>query len=180
MTILSVTLHILVTGKKMAQNNKKFCRTANLRNCTSYDCVFGTNVQNDISSNSFHFFRSLTFWVFQSSSINGKEILRCAPPSSHVCNFFLFISSFQCFNGGNYKHFKFSILNHSRCSDAWRRNCGLAHWCHFHRLLCKRFEQYKIVFTLIEVVSWDGFQEISRILIKLAGSKWSETNDCQY
>ena len=128
----------------------------------------------------FIFFKSLTFWIFQSSSINGKEILRCAPPSSHVSDFFLFISLFQCFNGSNYKHLKFSILNRSRCSDAWQRNCGLAHWCHFHRLLCKKFEQYKSLFTLIEVVSRDGFQEISRILIKLVRNKWLETNDCQY
>ena len=44
MTIISVTLHIWVTGQKMAQNNKKFCHTPYLRNCTSYDCVFRAHV----------------------------------------------------------------------------------------------------------------------------------------
>ena len=37
----------------------------------------------------FHFFKILIFQVFQSSSM-PKEILRCAAPSSHVCDFILY------------------------------------------------------------------------------------------
>ena len=48
--------------------------------------VFGTHV-NDISSNFFSFFQSSGFLGFP-KFINKcqKEILRCAPTSSHVCD----------------------------------------------------------------------------------------------
>ena len=35
-----------------------------------------------------YFFKIVIFWVFQSSSRNAqKEIMMCAPRSSHVCDF---------------------------------------------------------------------------------------------
>ena len=52
--------------------------------------VFGTQVENDdISSNVFFIFPKFWFLGF-SKSINKcqKEILRCAPPSSHMHDFF--------------------------------------------------------------------------------------------
>ena len=64
--------------------------------------AFGTHVQNDISSNFFFFFFNLFiyfFSFFQNSGFLGfsnfinkcqKEFLRCAPPSSNVCDFYYF------------------------------------------------------------------------------------------
>ena len=71
--------------QKMTQNNKKICLTSYLRKFTSYDW-FSAHICKMISPGNFFIFSSLTFWVFQSSSINKcqKKILRCAPPSSHM------------------------------------------------------------------------------------------------
>ena len=79
-----------VTGQKMGQSGKKFCLTPYLRNFTSYDCVFWyTCVKWWYLQNFFQFFKSLICRVFQSLSMNGKmKFLRCAPPSSLVCDFF--------------------------------------------------------------------------------------------
>ena len=80
-------------GGKSAKNGtkwkKKFCLTLCLRNCTSYDCGFWYSCKIIISSN-------LVFPFFQNSHFSGfskfinkcqKEILRCAPLSSNVCDF---------------------------------------------------------------------------------------------
>ena len=64
--------------------------------------AFGTHVLNDGISSIFLFFVFFSFSFFQKSDFSGfskfinkcqKEILRCAPPSSHVCDF-LFTYSF--------------------------------------------------------------------------------------
>ena len=77
-------------GQKMAQNNKKFCLTLDLRNCTSYDCGFWYTCVKWYLQQIFSFFQKSDFSGF-SKFINKcqKEILRCAPPSSHVCDFFV-------------------------------------------------------------------------------------------
>ena len=75
----------------MAKNDKKFCLTLYLRNCTSYDCGFWyTCVKWWYLQQIFSFFQKPDFSGF-SKFINKcqKEILRCAPPSSHVCDFFV-------------------------------------------------------------------------------------------
>ena len=77
--------------QKMAQNDKKFCLTLYLRNCTSYDCGFWyTCVKWWYLQQFFSFFQKSDFSGF-SKFINKcqKIILRCAPPSSHVCDFFV-------------------------------------------------------------------------------------------
>ena len=64
---------------------------ASLRTVPHMIVVFDTHVQNDdISSNFFSFFQNSDFLGF-SKFINKcqKEILRFAPPSSHLCDFFL-------------------------------------------------------------------------------------------
>ena len=75
----------------MAQNEKKSCLTSYLRNCTSYDCGFWyTCVKWWYLQQFFSFFQKSDFSVF-SKFINKcqNEILRCAPPSSNVCDFFV-------------------------------------------------------------------------------------------
>ena len=77
--------------QKMVQNDEKFCLTSYLRNCTSYDCDFWyTFVKWWYLQQSFSFFQKSDFSAF-SKFINKcqKEILRCVPPSSHVCDFFV-------------------------------------------------------------------------------------------
>ena len=72
--------------QKMAQNDKKFCLTSYLRKCTPYDCGFWyTCVNWWYLQQIFWFFQKSDFWWFL-KFINKcqKEILRCAPPSSHV------------------------------------------------------------------------------------------------
>ena len=76
-------------GQKMVQNDEKFCLTSYLRNCTSYDCDFWyTFVKWWYLQQSFSFFQKSDFSAF-SKFINKcqKEILRCVPPSSHMCDF---------------------------------------------------------------------------------------------
>ena len=75
----------------MAQNDKKFCLTLYLRNCTSYDCGFCyTCVKWWYPQQFFSFFQKSDFSSF-SKFINKcqKEILSCVSPSSHVCDFFV-------------------------------------------------------------------------------------------
>ena len=76
--------------QKMAQNDKKFCLTSYLRNCTSYDCGFWYTCVK-------WWYLQQIFSVFQKSDFSGfskfiskcqKEIPRCAPPSSFVCDSF--------------------------------------------------------------------------------------------
>ena len=66
--------------------------------------VFCTHMQNDISSKFFHFFKSdfLDFSKFINKFL--KKILRCAPPSLHMCDFFCetmtyFVSKYQFYSG---------------------------------------------------------------------------------
>ena len=77
----------------MAQNDKNFCLTPYMRTCTSYDCGFWcTCVRSWYLEHFFFFsfFQNLDFSSF-SKFVNKcqKEILRCAPPSSHVCFFYV-------------------------------------------------------------------------------------------
>ena len=76
--------------EKMAQNDKKIL-TLYLRNCTFYDCGFWYKCVKGQYLQEFFFFS-----FFQNSDFSGfskfinkyqKEILSCAPPYSHVCNF---------------------------------------------------------------------------------------------
>ena len=75
----------------MVQNDKKFCLTSYLRNCTSYDCgVWYTCVTRWYLQQIFSFFQKSDFSGF--SKFNNKcqkVILRCAPPSSDGCDFFV-------------------------------------------------------------------------------------------
>ena len=73
---------------KVAQNDKIFCLALYLRNCSSYDCGFWcTCVKSWYLKQFFSFFQKSDFLGF-SEFINvwRKEILRCAPPSSHMCD----------------------------------------------------------------------------------------------
>ena len=75
----------------MAQNAKNFRLTSYHRNCTSYDFGFWyTCVKWWYLQQFFSFFLKSDFSTF-SKFINKrqKEILRCAPPSLHVCDFFV-------------------------------------------------------------------------------------------
>ena len=68
---------------------KKLCLTPYLRNYTSYDRGFRyTCVKLRYPQQFFSIFQNSDFSGF-SKFINKcqKEILRCAPPSSHVCDF---------------------------------------------------------------------------------------------
>ena len=81
-----------VTGQKVAQNNKKFSLTYTcyLRNCSSYDCVFWyTCVKWWYLQHFFHFFKSLIFQLFQSSSVNGKWKFWGIPHLLHMCVIFI-------------------------------------------------------------------------------------------
>ena len=71
----------------------QICLTLYLRNCTSYDCGFWYTCVKWWYLQQFFFF----FSFFQNSDFLGfskfinkcqKEILGCAPPSSHVCDSF--------------------------------------------------------------------------------------------
>ena len=76
--------------QKMAQNYKKFYLTSYLRDCTSYDCgSWYTCVKWWYLQHMFSFFLKSVFSGFL-KFINKRqeEILRCAPPSSHVCDSF--------------------------------------------------------------------------------------------
>ena len=77
-------------GQKMAHHNKKICLTSYLRNCTSYDCGFWYTYVKWYLHQIFSFFQKPDFLGF-SKFINKcqKEILRCAPPSSHMFDFFV-------------------------------------------------------------------------------------------
>ena len=74
----------------MAQNDKKVCLTSYTWNCTSYDCDFWyTCIKWWYLQQIFSCFQKSDFCGF-SKFMNKcqKEILRCAPPFSHVCDFF--------------------------------------------------------------------------------------------
>ena len=74
----------------MAQNNKKVCLTSYTWNCTSYDCDFWyTCIKWWYLQQIFSCFQKSDFWSF-SKFMNKcqKKILRCAPPFSHVGDFF--------------------------------------------------------------------------------------------
>ena len=80
-----------VKGKKWPRMRKKFCLTPYLRNSTSYDCGFWYTCVKWCYLQQlfcFHFFQNSDFSGF-SKFINEcqKEILSCAPPSSHLCDF---------------------------------------------------------------------------------------------
>ena len=69
----------------------KNCLTSYLRNCNSYYCGFWYTCVK-------WWYLQQIFPLFQKSDFSGfskfinkcqKEILRCAPPSSHVCDFFV-------------------------------------------------------------------------------------------
>ena len=66
--------------------------TLHLRNCISYDCDFWyTCVKWWYLLLFFHFFKSLTFWAFQSSSINTKRKFWGVPHLLHMCMLFGFM-----------------------------------------------------------------------------------------
>ena len=80
-----------VKGKKWPKMRKKFCLTPYLRNSTSYDCGFWYTCVKW-----WYLQQLFCFHVFQNSDFSGfskfinecqKEILSCAPPSSHLCDF---------------------------------------------------------------------------------------------
>ena len=101
-----------VKGQKMAQNDKKLCLTPYLWNHTSYDGCFLVHMCKMMISLAFFFF---IFSKFGDSSrfskfINKyqKEILRCAPPSSYVCEFFYYIDLLLFLN-----LLELSVMNHT-------------------------------------------------------------------
>ena len=76
----------------MAQNDKKFCLTPCLRDCTSYDCGFCcAYVKWWYFQIFFHFSKILLFWVSQSSSINTKNEFWGVPHLLHMCVIFWLI-----------------------------------------------------------------------------------------
>ena len=83
-------------GKELSKMTKQICLTLHLRNCTSYDCGFWYTCVKwwYLQQHLFSFFQNSDFSGF-SKFINKcrKEILRFAPPSSHVCHFFLYLYS---------------------------------------------------------------------------------------
>ena len=84
-------------GKKWPKmTKKKNCLTPCLRNCASYDCVFWCTCVK------WWYLQQFFFSFFQNSDFSGfskfinkcqNEILSCAPPSSHVCDFSIIIRS---------------------------------------------------------------------------------------
>ena len=82
----------------MAQIDKKICPTPYLRNCTSYDFGFWyTRVKWWYLQQFFFLFLQNSDFSDFSKYINKcqKQILRCAPPSSHVCDFIFSQSNFS-------------------------------------------------------------------------------------
>ena len=96
-------------GNKWIKMVKKLCLTPYLMNCTSYDygcwytCVKWWYVQD-------FFFFFFFFHIFNLSGFSKfikkcqKQILRCAPPSSHVCDFSLVCFCKNCFSFPNNLH----------------------------------------------------------------------------
>ena len=77
--------------QEMAQNDKKNCLTLYLSNCSSYDCCFLVHMcENMISPAYFFSFPQNSEFSGFSKFINKcqKKVLRCAAPSSYVCDFF--------------------------------------------------------------------------------------------
>ena len=60
----------------MIQNDKRFCLSLHISETVPHMIViFDTHVQNDdISSNFFHFFEILTFWVFRREGVKGQKM----------------------------------------------------------------------------------------------------------
>ena len=84
---------VISGAKEQKMNDKKFCLTPYLRKYTSFNCVFWhTCVKWWYLPQFFSFFQKFDFLGF-SKFINEwqKEILRCAPCSSHVCECFRFL-----------------------------------------------------------------------------------------
>ena len=94
-----------VKGQKMTQNVD--CHTLYLRNCRSHHQNFCSNNKSKrcklmISPEAFLyvFFKKMQHCFLNKSlffkfiSKYQKDILRCAPPSSHVCDFFVNIPRF--------------------------------------------------------------------------------------
>ena len=85
----------------MTQNDKKFCLTLYLRNCTSCNCIVWCTcvkwwyLQHFFFFFFFHFIKILIFLVFQSSWINAKRKFWGVSHLLHVCNFFTFQSLTQ-------------------------------------------------------------------------------------
>ena len=103
-------------GKKWPKMTKIICFTPYLRKCTSYDCGFWyTCVKYDISSNFFSFFQNSDFLDF-SKFINKcqKEILRCAPPSSYVFDFFFNWDSLHASLNSHYKALSYKKKKHKK------------------------------------------------------------------
>ena len=89
-------------GQKNGPKWRKICLSPYFRNCTSYDCGFWYTCVKwwYLQQHFFSFFQNSDFSGF-SKFINKceKEILRCVPPSLHVCDFFfcIFTEPFQKF-----------------------------------------------------------------------------------
>ena len=82
--------------QKLSKMTKQICLTLYLRNCTSYDCGFWHTCVKWWYLQHFFFF----FSFFHNSDFSGfskfinkdqKEIMRLAPPSSYMCDFFLYL-----------------------------------------------------------------------------------------
>ena len=111
-------------GKKWPKMTKKNCLTPYLRNCTSYDCGFWYTCVKwwYLQQHLFSFFQNSDFSGF-SKFINKcqKEILRCAPPSSHVCDFFNRTKTFftyKVFFSKKYKKVLFQRISLENIKDA--------------------------------------------------------------
>ena len=81
-----------VTGQKMAQNDKKFCLTPYLRNCTSYEC-FLLHMCKMVSPAIFFIFSKVWFFRFfrvhQWITKGNSEVC----PTFFTCVWFYFVTS---------------------------------------------------------------------------------------
>ena len=111
----------------------------------------------------------LTNICFSSSSINTKKIMRCVPPSLHVCDF---ISLFTCWNGkGTHlrgKFFRKELLNPCQVNKSF-----------LHSLPLKRLEHFSNPFRFQVVLEIKYCSEIDYI-IKRVTFVWSSFLDLKF
>ena len=138
-----------VKGQKMAQNDKKKLSHAISHELYLIWLWFLAQMCKMVQHFFFHFYQNSDFSCFL-KFINKcqKEILRCAPPSSHLCDFFLkwlnielILENFgKVFAGGQVRNFlSFSMLICCKC---------LEHCCFSSRPFLKQLASHISAHTL--------------------------------
>ena len=148
-------------GQKMAQNYKKKFLTAYLRNCTLYDYGFWyTHVKWwYLQQFFFHFFQHSDFSGFSNFiSKCQKEILRCGPPSSRVCDFIHFFKILICRVAIEVKGQKI-VQNYKK----FCRSCSISQephiWLSFMVHICKMIISPGVFLVVFQNFDFLGCQE---------------------